>query len=50
MRIVTEQVVRGGLPQDKAVEQLDQQVDDILTKRRWLVEQRAEAAAAEGAR
>src|SRR5690606_19077111 len=50
MRIVTEQVVRGGLSQDKAVEQLDQQVDDILTKRRWLMEQRAEAAAAESAR
>lgn len=39
MRVVTEQVVRGGLPQDKAVEQLDRQVDDILAKRRWIVEQ-----------
>ena len=27
MRIVTEKVVRGGLPQDKAVEELDQRVD-----------------------
>ena len=45
MRVVTEQVVRGGLPQDKAVEQLDQQVDDILAKRRWIVEQQAGAAA-----
>lgn len=50
MRIVTEQVVRGGLPQDRAVEQLDQQVDEILAKRRWLMEQRAEATTAEGAR
>jgi multiple sugar transport system substrate-binding protein len=33
------------LPQDKAVEQLDQQVDDILAKRRWIVEQQADAAA-----
>ena len=39
MRIVTEQVVRGGLPQERAVQQLDQQVDDILAKRRWIVEQ-----------
>lgn len=45
MRVVTEQVVRGGLPQDKAVEQLDQQVDDILAKRRWIVEQQAGTAA-----
>ncbi|HEX7989495.1 MAG TPA: sugar ABC transporter substrate-binding protein [Stenotrophomonas sp.] len=45
MRVVTEQVVRGGLPQDKAVEQLDQQVDDILAKRRWIVEQQAGSAA-----
>ncbi|WP_282274536.1 sugar ABC transporter substrate-binding protein [Stenotrophomonas sp. PS02297] len=46
MRVVTEQVVRGGLPQDKAVQQLDRQVDDILAKRRWIVEQQG----AEGAR
>jgi multiple sugar transport system substrate-binding protein len=46
MRVVTEQVVRGGLPQDKAVEQLDQQVDEILAKRRWIVEQQAGANAA----
>ncbi len=49
MRVVTEQVVRGGLPQDKAVEQLDQQVDDILGKRRWIVEQQAAGTAAEAA-
>ena len=30
MRIVTEQVVRGGLPQDKAVAELDQRVDKVL--------------------
>lgn len=41
MRLVTEQVVRGGLPQDQAVEQLDLQVDRILAKRRWVVERQA---------
>lgn len=49
MRVVTEQVVRGGLPQDKAAEQLDRQVDDILGKRRWIVEQQAAGTAAEAA-
>lgn len=47
MRIVTEQVVRGGLPQDRAVEQLDRQVDEILAKRRWIVEQQAAGSGAE---
>lgn len=46
MRIVTEQVVRGGLPQDRAVEQLDRQVDEILAKRRWIVEQQAAGSGA----
>jgi len=41
MRIVTEQVVRGGLGQDAAVTQLDDRVDDILAKRRWIIEQQA---------
>ena len=45
MRVVTEQVVRGGLPQDKAVQQLDRQVDDILAKRSWIVEQQGAEAA-----
>jgi len=39
MRIVTEKVVRGGLAQDKAVEELDQRVDKVLAKRRWMHEQ-----------
>ena len=39
MRIVTEQVVRGGLAEDAAVEQLDARVDKILAKRRWIFEQ-----------
>lgn len=38
MRLVTEQVVRGGLSQDKAVKLLDAQVDAILAKRRWMYE------------
>jgi len=42
MRIVTEQVVRGGLAQDAAVTQLDDRVDAILAKRRWIVEQQAQ--------
>jgi len=45
MRIVTEQVVRGGLPQDQAVQQLDARVDRVLEKRRWLHEQARETAA-----
>jgi len=39
MRIVTEEVVRGGLAQDQAVEELDQRVDKVLAKRRWMHEQ-----------
>lgn len=38
MRVVTEQVVRGGLPQDQAVRDLDTRVDAILEKRRWMYE------------
>lgn len=50
MRLVTEQVVRGGLPQDQAVRELDQRVDAILDKRRWLYErEQAEHATAAGA-
>lgn len=37
MRVTTEQVVRGGLPQEQALVQLDAQVDDILAKRRWVL-------------
>lgn len=37
MRIVTEQVVRGGLSQPEAVRRLDGQVDAILAKRRWIL-------------
>jgi multiple sugar transport system substrate-binding protein len=45
MRIVTEKVVRGGLDQDKAVTELDDRVDKVLAKRRWMFEQRTDAAA-----
>ena len=41
LRLVTERVVRGGLPQDQAVRELDASVDAILAKRRWIVEQEA---------
>lgn len=46
MRIVTEQVVRGGLDQDVAVNRLDERVDKVLAKRRWMHEQRTQAEAA----
>lgn len=46
MRIVTEQVVRGGLDQDAAVKQLDDRVDKILAKRRWMHEQQLQEQAA----
>jgi len=45
MRLVTERVVRGGESQDKAVEELDKRVDDILAKRRWIYAQEHPQAA-----
>ncbi|PPU75208.1 sugar ABC transporter substrate-binding protein [Xanthomonas sp. NCPPB 1638] len=39
MRLVTERVVRGGQSHEAAVQELDQRVDDILAKRRWIFEQ-----------
>ena len=36
MRLATERVVRGGQPQDQALRELDQRVDAILAKRRWM--------------
>lgn len=36
MRLATERVVRGGQSQDAAVTQLDDRVDAILEKRRWV--------------
>ena len=36
MRIATERVVRGGQAQDQALRELDQRVDAILAKRRWM--------------
>jgi len=53
MRLVTERVVRGGESQDKAVEDLDRRVDEILAKRRWIYAQEHPAGPArpgEGAR
>lgn len=46
MRIVTEQVVRGGLDQDVAVKELDKRVDKVLAKRRWMHERDAQEKAA----
>lgn len=44
MRIITEQVVRGGMDQDVAVKELDKRVDKVLAKRRWMHEQRRQDA------
>lgn len=46
MRIITEQVVRGGLDQDVAVKELDKRVDKVLAKRRWMHERDAQEKAA----
>jgi multiple sugar transport system substrate-binding protein len=43
-----EKVVNGGTPVGRALEDLDEQVDDILEKRRWMLD-RARARAAETA-
>lgn len=45
MRLVTERVVRGGESQEKAVQELDKRVDDILAKRRWIWAQQHPQAA-----
>lgn len=50
MRLVTERVVRGGEPQDKAVEDLDRRVDEILAKRRWIYAQQHPSQAARESR
>jgi multiple sugar transport system substrate-binding protein len=46
MRLVTERVVRGGESQEKAVQDLDKRVDEILEKRRWIYQQQHPQAAA----
>ncbi len=51
MRIVTEKVVRGGQAQDAAVAELDDRVDKVLAKRRWMhgqARQRGVSASASG--
>ncbi len=48
MRIVTEKVVRGGQPQDAAVNELDDRVDKVLAKRRWMHEQQLQQQAVPG--
>lgn len=46
MRIASERVVRGGQSQDQALRELDQRVDGILAKRRWMYERDHAAAGA----
>ena len=49
MRLMGERVVRGGMPQDEAVQALDARVDAILEKRRWVrAQQDADATAGAG--
>lgn len=49
MRLASERVVRGGVPQEQAVRELDARVDKILEKRRWM-QQRDASDSAAGAR
>ncbi len=42
MRLMTERVVRGKQSTDDALKALDTEVDGILEKRRWMIEQRKE--------
>lgn len=47
MRLATERIVRGGVPRERALRDLDAKVDAILEKRRWMAErERGRAAAA----
>ncbi len=41
MQAVAEEVVRGGLPIEKAPADLDQRVDAMLDKRRWMLDHRS---------
>ncbi|MEN5117270.1 sugar ABC transporter substrate-binding protein [Luteimonas sp. TWI662] len=45
MRLASERVVRGGMPQDQALQALDARVDTLLEKRRWVRAQAAKADA-----
>jgi multiple sugar transport system substrate-binding protein len=44
MRLASERVVRGGVPQAVAARELDDKVDAILAKRRWVLDRHAEDA------
>ena len=46
MRLVGEQVANGRLSVDQAAEELDRRADRILEKRRWMLDQAANAGAA----
>jgi multiple sugar transport system substrate-binding protein len=46
----SEAAIRGHVPADQALATLDQNVDQILEKRRWILAQRASAARREAAR
>jgi multiple sugar transport system substrate-binding protein len=44
-----EQSIRGGMPPAEAMRRLDDEVNDILEKRRWIVERRAPSGPARAA-
>ncbi len=48
MRLMSERVVRGGMPQAQALRDLDARVDTLLEKRRWVREQTVGAGAPVG--
>ena len=50
MRLMSERVVRGGMPQEQALRELDARVDTLLEKRRWVREREAEETSTVGAR
>lgn len=47
MRLASERVVRGGESQEQALRDLDARVDQILEKRRWMLERDRQAAGAQ---
>lgn len=47
MRLASERVVRGGESQDQALRDLDERVDKILEKRRWMLQQARQGEAAQ---
>lgn len=45
LKVVGEQMIKGGLSVDDAAVELDRRADEILEKRRWMLDQHAKAGA-----